>query len=36
MPEIIIYNTLNSIIKLLREDLKDNNLDDTKTLLYKL
>lgn len=34
-PEIVIYNTLNSIVSLLRNDLK-NTEDEKKTILYKI
>ena len=36
LPEIVIYNTLESIVKLLRDDLKENALDDKKSILYKI
>lgn len=34
-PEIVIYNTLNSIVSLLRDDLKKKS-DDKDTILYKI
>lgn len=34
-PEIVIYNTLNSIVSLLRDDLKKKS-DDEDTILYKI
>lgn len=34
-PEIVIYNTLNSIVKLLRDDFKKKHKDED-TLLYKI
>lgn len=34
-PEIVIYNTLNSIVKLLRDDFKKKRKDED-TLLYKI
>lgn len=36
LPEIVIYNTLESIVKLLRSDLEENVADDKKTILYKI
>lgn len=36
LPEIVIYNTLESIVKLLRDDLQENVADDKKTILYKI
>lgn len=36
LPEIVIYNTLQSIVKLLRDDLKEHAGDDRKTILYKI
>ena len=36
LPEIVIYNTLESIVKLLREDLQEHVSDDKETILYKL
>lgn len=36
MPEIVIYNTLETIVRLLRTDLEENAADDTKTILYRL
>lgn len=35
MPEVIIYNTLQSIIRLIRKDLKTAE-DEKETILYKL
>lgn len=35
-PEIVIYNTLQSIVKMLRQDLQNNVSDDTQTILYKI
>lgn len=36
MPEIIIYNTLQSIINFIRKDLSKNKDNDKETWLYKL
>lgn len=36
LPEIVIYNTLESIIKLLRKDIEENPSSDKNTLLYKI
>lgn len=36
LPEIVIYNTLESICRLLREDLKEHVTDDKETILYKI
>lgn len=36
LPEIVIYNTLQSIVKLLRDDLKEHADDDKETILYKI
>lgn len=36
LPEIVIYNTLETIVKLLREDLQEHVSDDKETILYKL
>ena len=36
LPEIVIFNTLESIVKLLRNDLAENPSDDSKTILYKI
>lgn len=36
LPEIAIFNTLESIIKLLRNDLTENAADDSKTILYSI
>lgn len=36
MPEIVIYNTLETIVRLLRTDLEENAADDRKTILYRL
>lgn len=36
LPEIVIYNTLESIIKLLRNDLVEHPSDDINTILYKI
>lgn len=36
LPEIVIYNTLESIVRLLRQDLKDNVDDETNSILYKI
>lgn len=36
LPEIVIYNTLESIVRLLREDLKEHATEDKETILYKI
>jgi len=36
LPEIVIYNTLDSIVKLLRNDLVENISNDKATILYKI
>lgn len=36
MPEVIIYNTLVAIIKLLRKNLIENSSTETESILYKL
>lgn len=36
LPEIVIYNTLESIVRLLREDLKEHVANDKETILYKI
>lgn len=36
LPEIVIYNTLETIVKLLRDDLKEHATDDKETILYKI
>lgn len=36
LPEVIIYNTLESIVKLLKNDLMENVGNDEKTILYKI
>lgn len=36
LPEIVIYNTLETIVKLLRDDLKENATNDKETILYKI
>lgn len=36
LPEIVIYNTLQSIVKLLRDDLTEHADDDKETVLYKI
>lgn len=36
LPEVIIYKTLESIIKLLRDDLMSNNCNDDTMILYRL
>jgi hypothetical protein len=36
LPEIIIYNTLESIVKLLKKDLTDHPNSDKETILYKI
>lgn len=36
IPEVIIYQTLESITKYIREDLSRNEEDETKTFLYRL
>lgn len=35
LPEVIIYNALESIVKYIRKDLKEKE-DETQTILYKL
>lgn len=35
LPEIVIYNTLESIIRLVRQDIKDK-VNQNETILYKL
>lgn len=35
LPEIVIYNTLNSIVRLLKTDLESKE-DDKETILYKI
>lgn len=36
LPEIVIYNTLESIVKLLRDDLKKNKDNEQESILYKI
>lgn len=36
MPEVIIYETLQTIVRMLRKDLIDNTENEEKTILYKL
>ena len=36
LPEVVIYNSLESIISLLRKDIKYHVEDETKTILYKI
>ena len=36
LPEVVLYNTLKAIVRLLREDLKENATEDEKTILYKI
>lgn len=36
LPEIVIYNTLRSIIKMLRDDLRQHYSCDEETILYKI
>lgn len=36
LPEIVIFNTLEAIVKLLRKDLIENTANEEKTILYKL
>lgn len=36
LPEIVIYNTLESIVKLLRNDLVEHPANDEETILYKI
>lgn len=36
LPEIVIYNTLEAIVRLLREDLKEHADDEKETILYKI
>lgn len=36
MPEIVIYKALNAIVDYLRKDLKKNEADESKSMLYKL
>lgn len=36
LPEVIISNTLNGIVKIIRDDLVNNSSDDTETILYKI
>lgn len=36
LPEIVIYNTLKSIVSLLRKDLEEHATDDKETILYKI
>lgn len=36
LPEIVIYNTLEAIVKLLRDDLKEHADNDKETILYKI
>jgi len=35
-PEIVIYNTLESAVKLIREDLKENAGNEKDSILYKI
>ncbi len=36
LPEVVIFNTLESIVKLLRDDLIQNPDTDSNTILYKI
>lgn len=36
LPEIVLYNTLESIVNLLRKDLKENAANENETILYKI
>ena len=36
LPELVIHRTLVTIVKMLRDDLEENNSDETKSLLYKI
>lgn len=36
LPEVVLYNTLKAIVRLLREDLEENATEDEKTILYKI
>lgn len=36
LPEVVIYNTLQGIVRLLRDDLKEHAGDDKETILYKI
>lgn len=36
LPEIVIYNTLESIVKLIRTDLQENAGSEEETILYKI
>lgn len=36
LPQVVLYNSLRAIVKLLRDDLRANAADDTKTILYRI
>lgn len=36
IPELVIYQTLENITKYIRDDLKSNEADETKSFLYRL
>lgn len=36
LPQIVIYNSLEAILRLLREDLREHPDDDRKTILYSI
>ena len=36
LPELVIHRTLVTIVKMLRDDLEENNGDETQSLLYKI
>lgn len=36
LPEVVIYNALDSIVKMLRKDIKDNEADETESILYRI
>lgn len=36
LPELVIYNSLVSIIKMLRKDIEDNAANEQNTILYRL
>ena len=36
IPELVIYQTLENITKYIRDDLKANEADETKSFLYRL
>ena len=36
LPEVIIKDALENIIRYIRTDLKNNPLDETQTILYKI